>query len=38
VSRLCDVFEVGPLPQNRKRAELMHRALAAGVVTRDDDA
>jgi pSer/pThr/pTyr-binding forkhead associated (FHA) protein len=29
-------FDVGPLPQNQKRAELMHRALATGTVGIDD--
>ena len=33
---LFDAFEVPDLPQNRKRAELARRALAAGVVTPAD--
>jgi pSer/pThr/pTyr-binding forkhead associated (FHA) protein/DNA-binding CsgD family transcriptional regulator len=33
---LCELFEVGSLRQNQKRAELMHRALAVGAVTDED--
>jgi hypothetical protein len=33
---LFDAFEVPDLPQNRKRAELARRALAAAVVTPAD--
>jgi hypothetical protein len=33
---LFRLFEVPDLPQNRKRAELAHRALAAGAVTPRD--
>lgn len=33
---LSELFEVGRLPQNQKRAEIMHRALETGAVTSDD--
>ncbi len=33
---LSDRFAIGQLPQNQKRAELMHRALETGAVTGDD--
>jgi hypothetical protein len=33
---LSEHFDVGRLPQNRKRAELMHRALAVGAVSDSD--
>ena len=33
---LGELFAIGPLPQNQKRAEIMHRALETGAVTSDD--
>jgi hypothetical protein len=33
---LYELFAIGVLPQNRKRAELMHRALASGAVVAED--
>jgi len=31
--RIAELFDVGELPQNRKRAELSWRALSTGVIT-----
>jgi hypothetical protein len=33
---LWELFDIPPLPQNQKRAELLHRAVDTGAVTGDD--